>query len=232
MAFKVWEDPWLPKSPPFTVNRHTPRRNGIERVSDLIDGDSKTWNSALVRECFNKEDSDLILSIPVSTTQRRDYKIWHPSSTGLFSVKSAYHLEKEGSLALPSNQRAQTSSAGVMPLFWNGCGGCLSILRSNFFAWKCFHEAVATNSALMCPVCGRAEESICHLLFLCDFATRIWIHSPFRLRLEEIQSWRYISDWWSCIHDRIKQAGFPSSTMGLSLVYRWWIWRARNDLVF
>lgn len=136
MAFKVWEDPWLPKSPPFTVNRHTPRRTGIERVSDLIDGDSKTWNSALVRECFNKEDADLILSIPVSTTQRRDYKIWHPSSTGLFSVKSAYHLEKEGSLALPSNQRAQTSSAGVMPLIWKRMWGLPIHPKIKFFCME------------------------------------------------------------------------------------------------
>lgn len=91
----------------FTVNRHTPRRISIERVSDLIDAGSKTWKTALFKECFNKEDSELILSIPISSTRRRDCKIWHSSSDGHFIVKSAYHLEKENSIARPENLVAQ-----------------------------------------------------------------------------------------------------------------------------
>lgn len=90
----------------FTVNRHTPRRS-IERVSDLIDAGSKTWKTALFKECFNMEDSELILSIPISSTRRRDRKIWHSSSDGHFIVKSAYHLEKENSIARAENLVAQ-----------------------------------------------------------------------------------------------------------------------------
>ncbi|KAF7127629.1 hypothetical protein RHSIM_Rhsim11G0064100 [Rhododendron simsii] len=107
----------------FTVNRHTPRRNSIDRVSDLIDAGSKIWNTALVKECFNKEDSELILSIPISSTQRRDRKIWHSSSDGHFTVKSAYHLEKESSISRPESLVAQSSSTAMMSSIWKRLWG-------------------------------------------------------------------------------------------------------------
>lgn len=49
----------------------------------------------LVREVFIEEDVESILSIPTSTTKNWDRKIWHPSPNGKFTVKSAYHLEKD-----------------------------------------------------------------------------------------------------------------------------------------
>ncbi|XP_058185165.1 uncharacterized protein LOC131302511 [Rhododendron vialii] len=39
-------------------------------------------------------------------------------------------------------------------------------------------------------------------------------------------------DWWVCIYDRITQSRLPSPFLGMTLLYCWWIWRARNDFIF
>lgn len=176
----------MPKPPFYLLSTGTHLGELVLRVSDLIDVGSKTWKTALVKECFNKEDSELILSIPISSTQRRDRKIWHSSSDGHFIVKSAYHLDKESSIVRPENLVAQSSSTAMMSSIWKR----LSIQPE--IKLSAFNGALATNSALagrkirtefMRSLCGKAEASICHLLFQCDLATRIWIHSPFRLKI-------------------------------------------------
>lgn len=109
------------------------------------------------------------------------------------------------------------------------------------FMWKCLNNAVATNVALVarkirfdpvCSRCGKAEESISHVLFLCEVAIKVWIHSPFRLRPEELLDCRNMTDWWDCIQERISQSHMPPFLLGMALLYCWWIWRARNDFIF
>lgn len=142
---------------------------------------------------------------------------------------------------LMEEQEAQTSSAGAMPLIWKRLWGLPIHPKVKVFAWKCFNGAVATNSALaarkistdpICSLCGKVEESICHLLFQCERASKVWILSPFRLRPEELHDCKYMSDWWACIQERITQARLPASSLGLGLTYCWWIWRMRNEAVF
>jgi hypothetical protein len=51
-----------------------------------------TWDDGLVRDCFWKEDADLILSLPVHE-RMEDMIAWHYNNNGLFSLKSAYKVE-------------------------------------------------------------------------------------------------------------------------------------------
>lgn len=120
---RIWEDPWLPKDLSFKVNSNTARRDGLEKVSGLIDPSTKAWKHDLTRNTFNQEDTESILSIPISSTQRLDRKIWHLSSNGSFTVKSAYHLEKEGMGSHVNVQAAQTSSSGGLSSVWKKLWG-------------------------------------------------------------------------------------------------------------
>jgi hypothetical protein len=52
------------------------------------------WNHALVNQIFSLEEVKLILSIPLSGT-RQDDVIWRGTAKGVFSVWSAYHMQKE-----------------------------------------------------------------------------------------------------------------------------------------
>ncbi|KAF7142421.1 hypothetical protein RHSIM_Rhsim05G0208700 [Rhododendron simsii] len=119
----VWEDPWLSKNTNFRIDRTTSRREGIKRVADLIDSDTKSWKVSLIRETFNHEDADAILSIPISYTSQQNRKIWHPSRNGTFSVKTAYHLAKEGLSSRCDLQAGQTSSSNVLPTIWKKLWG-------------------------------------------------------------------------------------------------------------
>ncbi|KAF7154602.1 hypothetical protein RHSIM_Rhsim01G0174200 [Rhododendron simsii] len=145
---RIWEDPWLPKPPAFKVSPSSVRSSTVTYVSDLIDDSTKTWKTQLVKESFNEEEATIILSLPISTTQRRDRKVWHYSPNGVFTVKSAYCLEKESLTNDLDNHGAQTSSANVMAQIWKKLWGLPIHPKIKFFAWKCFNEALATNSAL------------------------------------------------------------------------------------
>ncbi|XP_058210987.1 uncharacterized protein LOC131323292 [Rhododendron vialii] len=166
--------------------------------------------------------------------------IWHPSPNGSFSVKSAYRLAREGTDICGNIHMGQTSSFGVLPTVWKKLWGLQIHPKVKLFMWKCLNNVLTTNVALfarkfrfdpVCSRCGKAEESISHVLFRCEVAIKVWIHSPFRLRPEELLDCRNMTDWWDCIQERINQSHMPPFSLGMALLYCWWIWRARNDFI-
>lgn len=139
-----------------------------------------------------------------------------------------------GQVSVSFGKRRLMLSSGY-PDGANKCFQCFTIISleenmgatGSLFMWKCFNNAVATNSALVawkirtdpvCLRCGKAEESITHLLFRCEPAIKVWTLSPFRLRPEELQECRHMTDWWECLQERIAQNHLPSSSMGLGRV--------------
>lgn len=54
-----------------------------------MNADKVSWNVDLIRESFHHSVRNLILSIPIFQGQQ-DRLVWHPSSTGVFSVHSSY----------------------------------------------------------------------------------------------------------------------------------------------
>lgn len=69
-----------------------------DRVADLIDPISRTWNLELINETLWPVDRGHILSIPIGANDVEDTLVWHFSKDGMFSVKSCY---KFYSLSLP-----------------------------------------------------------------------------------------------------------------------------------
>lgn len=89
----IWLDPWIPHS----ANRRpvTPRgHNVFNRVCDLIDPNTGTWDVQLVKEMFWEEDARLILTVQVHV-EYDDKLAWHHDTKGIFSVKSAYHVLRD-----------------------------------------------------------------------------------------------------------------------------------------
>ncbi|KAL5821277.1 hypothetical protein ACOSQ3_023159 [Xanthoceras sorbifolium] len=60
-------------------------------VKDLI-LESGGWNSELILNSFNKDDTEAILSLPLPIHKREDIQIWHYTTNGAYSVKSGYWL--------------------------------------------------------------------------------------------------------------------------------------------
>ena len=72
---RVWQDPWLSKPLSFKVDVSSQTDHRVNMVADLLNPDNSMWKTNLVREMFSREDVDLILSISVSITQKKDKKI-------------------------------------------------------------------------------------------------------------------------------------------------------------
>jgi hypothetical protein len=89
---RIWGDQWLPKPSTFSV--HSPRMHlpADSKVCDLIDRDTKRWNTSIIENNFLEEERETILNIPLSPFMPNDKLIWRCTKNGEFSVRSAYHL--------------------------------------------------------------------------------------------------------------------------------------------
>lgn len=61
-------------------------------VSDLMHEDRRSWNVSLICSLFNSRDREAILKVLLTSGVRPDVRVWHYTSDGQFSIKSAYHL--------------------------------------------------------------------------------------------------------------------------------------------
>lgn len=92
---KIGNDKWLPT--PMTYSIQSPRRMLAEdaKVVELIDPDTKWWNTFLIKEIFKEDKVAIIFQIPLSQYRQQDMVIWRCTTSGEFTVQSAYHMEKE-----------------------------------------------------------------------------------------------------------------------------------------
>jgi len=92
-SVKIWEDPWLPRE--WTRRPITPRRGCLlNTVDELFDPVTEGWDEPLVRQTFFEEDVRLILSLPTHP-ELDDVVAWHYDPKGMFTVRSAYKVQRE-----------------------------------------------------------------------------------------------------------------------------------------
>jgi hypothetical protein len=88
----IWTDSWIPCSCSRKVI--TPRGHTVyTKVSELIDPITRAWDVELLKSIFNDVDVMRILQIPLAVGMMEDFVSWNHTKTGMFSVRSAYHLE-------------------------------------------------------------------------------------------------------------------------------------------
>jgi hypothetical protein len=83
-------------------------------VSSLVDVHSKWWNIPLLDSLFTKKEVKKIRKIPLSSTNQKDTLIWKGTKNGVFSVMSAYHMQKE----LVNRTMAASSTTTGSSAFW------------------------------------------------------------------------------------------------------------------
>jgi hypothetical protein len=78
----IWLDHWIPNK--ITRCPSTPRGQIlVNRVCDLINPITDTWDHDLVQNLFWEEDAKLILAIPLKH-DLDDFMVWHTDKNGLF----------------------------------------------------------------------------------------------------------------------------------------------------
>jgi hypothetical protein len=81
-------------------------------LDELINPATGQWDTLLVTQTFVEEDSKLILSLPVHSDME-DVIAWHYDNSGLFTVRSAYKLQRQLDKHISKNV-AQSSVQGDM----------------------------------------------------------------------------------------------------------------------
>lgn len=118
----------------------------IERAAELLDPVVGGWDMQLVNSIFLKPDADVILSISVKEDMK-DAWAWHFDTQGVFSVKSAYRLQRQ--LNEVARGAPGAVDVGDEPSFT-----CKSIWQSprpmniQQFLWRLAHDSLPLGSNL------------------------------------------------------------------------------------
>ncbi|KAA8524456.1 hypothetical protein F0562_010879 [Nyssa sinensis] len=74
----------------------------FESLPSLIDGEAMQWKKEMISDIFLPLRDEEICKIPLSLNKAPDRPVWHYSSDGHFSVKTAYPLAVHLGFILPS----------------------------------------------------------------------------------------------------------------------------------
>jgi hypothetical protein len=225
---KIWSDPWIPNNSNFKVWSPIKNLEPNALVSELIDVNTKQWKRELVTNSFNNYEANKILSIPISWRLDEDKRIWNWERDGNYSVRSAYHILKEGaSLNIP-----ESSVAGDQG-FWKTLWKVQVPQYVKNFLWRMARYILPTRKRLeskginldpTCPLCHAEKESQDYLFMHCQVVQRLWFVSPLGLHVPSIMS---LSEWMNkwLTNSNLQAAQLFSLTL-------WRIWKGRNDAVF
>lgn len=165
-------DPWLPDSHGPYIQTVNEALTG-HMVSSLMTMDGKEWDTDLVQDMFNSRDANLILTIPIRSSQS-DTWYWRREKMGHYSVKSAY-----AALIEQRDSHISSANSGFWRKLWN-----LKIpLKVKHFLWRASSDVLPTKEQLrakrvevcaLCPVCNLALENTLHILVSCEFANSCW----------------------------------------------------------
>ncbi|XP_042980196.1 uncharacterized protein LOC122310366 [Carya illinoinensis] len=92
---KIWHHKWLPIPTSFKVQSPISCFDPEESISALIDHEAKTWKTNVIDQVFLQREAEIIRQIPISLCNSPDKVVWRCTSNGIFSVRSAYHLQLE-----------------------------------------------------------------------------------------------------------------------------------------
>jgi hypothetical protein len=180
-SISIWTDPWLHSSPNRKVM--TPRGECIlTKVSELIDPTTGNWDQQLIHNIFHPIDVNRILQIPLNYNAFDDFLAWHGTRSGVFSVKSAYHVEWKHQFNGVTCRSLITGTSLNNPI-WKILWKLQVPAKVKIYCWRIMHGIIPMKAILFnrhigtsdrCPLCNNASEDILHLIFKCDLAANIW----------------------------------------------------------
>ncbi|XP_042983302.1 uncharacterized protein LOC122312704 [Carya illinoinensis] len=201
------------------------------RVSCLIDRNSSTWNTTLVRAVFEEEEANLICRTPLSMTNVPDKMVWRCTRNGEFSVRSAYHLMNE----MVDMVRGQTSATTQNWTLWASIWKIRAPNAYKMLLWRASLESLPTTLNLFkrkvvdapyCPVCLTEEETVNHALWSCRSAQVIWGSSS-----RKLQKFQTVETPFPELLFLMFNA-LDEETMQEVAATIYQIWRRRNKMIF
>uniref|UniRef100_A0A2N9ISR7 Reverse transcriptase zinc-binding domain-containing protein n=1 Tax=Fagus sylvatica TaxID=28930 RepID=A0A2N9ISR7_FAGSY len=229
---RIWHDPWLPLVGSCMVQSMSAGMNPKATVSDLLLEEPRRWNETLVRENFSEWEAGVIMSIQLRDNRRGDRLFWNETKTGVFSVRSAYHLQlRHVAEVCGGESSTRHKDRGFWKFVW-----ALSIPpKVKSFIWRACIGILPTNDLKFkrhmrgdgcCPVCVGATESAEHVLWMCPMANDVWVASTL-----PVLKWdRLVHSFCDLIVMARSRLGRGDLEFFACLMY--FIWHQQNGVVY
>ncbi|KAK2635571.1 hypothetical protein Ddye_030363 [Dipteronia dyeriana] len=188
-SVSIYKDRWIPR--PITFKVISPTVLGESASVQMLKTVTGSWNLELVKETFMKEDVDLILSLPCSSSNVIDSFMWHYDKLGTFSMKSAYHI----GCNLASN--SSLSGLNLSNSWWKFLWRIKVSSKVKLLVWRACHNWIPSNVNLAmrgmkvdcsCPFCSTKPESTIHALWFCPTLKKVQTMCSFLRNLKYIRN--------------------------------------------
>jgi len=232
----IWHDNWLPrthmKRPLTSLIQHPP-----QKVSELINITTCSWNEQLVRATFVPIDAETIMQIPLCTRQIEDFWAWSEDRRGIFSVRTSYHMIHQKKLSREAwlYEQGGSSHSQADSEIWTKLWGFNVPSKLKVFLWRFAKNTTPTGALLhhrnmadtpACALCG-AKDTWRHALLNCMVSRSTWALSSEHIidalsKNEEGDAKR----WLSSMHEALSHESFTTLVVTL-----WALWGARRKAI-
>lgn len=184
---QIWNDKWIPNPSTFRIVTPPNVLSPNATVKELFEPDLKGWNIPLLEQIISIEEVQLIRSLPISCTNQLDTLIWRSTTNGIFSVRSAYHLQMESRHLNSVGSSFSSRENGFWKKLW---GLAVPNVEKNFL-WLACHNILPTWKNLMkckvlqnpeCPICGFMVEMNFHIPWQCPATSYVWSMGPVKFQ--------------------------------------------------
>jgi len=227
----IWGDRWI--FSPHLNSIQSPIRilNKDAKVSEIIDQNSRWWNIPLIEQIFPAETAEKICSLAISPGTVQDRLIWAYTANGIFTVRSAYHLELDRKARYQGGSSLGPHQSPMWKIIWK-----LRVPRvTHLFLWRACNNILPTKENLhrrkivtdpLCPICGREVESAAHSLWNCDAARAVWSEASRAIQKCAIND----SDFFRIFCELYERLEIEDLELAAMIAQR--LWHRRNQWVF
>jgi ribonuclease HI/exonuclease III len=229
-SVSIWSDKWIPRPTMFSVFSPCTVLPESAMVADLISGEPPEWNKGLIRSIFLDDEADLICDLPLSRYHQPDRLIWQATSSGEFTVRSAYHFEVERL----DQKKGECSNSRQFMNLWKILWGLQVPNSTKVFLWRACNDILPTKEKLkkrgvieddLCCFCGVAQETIAHIIWECPSSQDVWGKCGRRIQKRNNEA----VDFRRMVEDMSEE--LSKDELGLFAVTAKGIWKRRNSCI-
>ncbi|XP_042990668.1 uncharacterized protein LOC122317666 [Carya illinoinensis] len=230
-SIELWNDKWFPQPTSYKPQSSIRFLPADTKVAMLIDKTTNQWNYQLVEAVLDSTDAECVKRIPLSPYPTPDKLLWRGTSTGVFTVKSAYFLLLE----LEKQKQGQSSVAVEEDTVWSSIWQLGVPMATKNFLWRACLEAIPTRARLLhksvvdedsCPICRIHPETALHALWECPSAQDVWSQCNRRIQKASFPCHLFKSLLEACLKT------FDEEELVEFGLTAWKIWKRRNEVVF
>jgi hypothetical protein len=112
----IWEDRWIHHQIGSKTWTTKPNNTNLIHVKDLLNSQTNSWDSTIIKQVFFPIEAEIICQIPTSNIENEDMISWQ-GTKGNYTVRSGYNAIMEWSQA--DSEQAQHCSNKDNNTNWN-----------------------------------------------------------------------------------------------------------------